>query len=289
MPIKYLGFDVPILLNDGSVKLSQNLEKSDILMGLNHTSVQVDDIEIIKDIICKIIPRYGCAFTIGVKNKIDKELVKTVAEFPLKSIKIDPYFLGFCIGLNNYQNDEIVFDIKEIYEEIYNYIISMVKHTNMKYTIEKNGFLKIIDCRVIDYFRFYGLFSGRSIPENYKYNKTNFRYRLLGGILDAKGIYFDIGGGGYYEITDDEDLIRDIDYIAKSVGLFTVLYKFSNNYTLKIFGNNLYNIHSILTKIEIIFPNPVCDYKIAPLLFDNRCVKLNISGENIALSDFTLI
>jgi len=223
-----------------------------------------------------------------VKNKIDKELVKTVANFPLIPIKIDPYFLGFCIGLNNYENEQIVFDVKEIYEEIYNYLISMIRHTNMKYTIEKNGYLKVIDCRVIDYFRFYGLFTTRSIPENYKYNKINFRYRLLGGLLDAKGIYIDIGGG-YYEITDDEELIRDIDYIAKSVGLFTVLYKKNDKYTLRIFGNNLCSIHSILTKIEIIMPNPICDFKVAPLLFDNRCVKLIISGENIALSDFTVI
>lgn len=88
MSIKYLGFDVPVLLNDGSMKLSQYLEKSDILMN----SVGIINVEIIKDVMCKVIPRYGSAFTIGTKNKIDKELVKTVAEFPMKPIKIDPYF-----------------------------------------------------------------------------------------------------------------------------------------------------------------------------------------------------
>ena len=282
MSIKYLGFDVPVLLKDGSTKLSQYLEKSDILLNY----IGIIDVEITKDIMCKVIPRYGSTFTIGTKNKIGNELLKTVAEFPMKPIKFDPYFIGFCIGLNNYKNEQIVFDVKDIYEEIYNYLISMIRHTNMKYTIEKNGYLKVTDCRVIDYFRFYGLFRGRNIPELYKCNKTNFRYRLLGGILDTKGRYF---GDGYFEITDEEDLIRDIDYVSKSLGLFTVLYKKNSYYTLRIFGNNLCNIHSILTKIEIIIPNPVCDYKIAPLLFDNRCVKLNISEENIALSDFTLI
>jgi hypothetical protein len=284
MSIKYLGFDVPVLLKDGSTKLSQYLENSDILLN----SVEITDVEITKDVIYKVIPRYGSSFTIGIKNKIDKELLKTVADFPLKQIKIDPYFLGFCIGSNNYENEHIMFDIKDVYEEIYTYLISMIRHTNMKYTIEKNGYLKVIDSRVIDYFRFYGLFNNRNIPENYKYNKTNFRYRLLGGILDAKGKYVDTGSG-YFEITDVEDLVRDTDYIAKSLGLFTVLYKKNNEYTLRIFGNNLSSIHSILTKIEIIMPNPICDFKIAPLLFDNRCVKLSISGENIALSDFTLI
>jgi hypothetical protein len=286
MSIKYLGFDVPVLLNDGSMKLSQYLEKSDILLN----SVEIFDVEIIKDKLYKIIPRYGSAFTIGVKNKINNELMKTVADFSMKQIKIDPYFVGFCIGCNNYENDQIVFDVKDIYEEIYNYLISMIRHTNMKYTIEKNGYLKVIDYRVIDYFRFYGLFNTRNIPENYKYNKTNFRYRLLGGILDAKGIYVNTDNGGYFEITDDEDLVKDIDYVAKSLGLFTILYKKNNEYTLRIFGNNLGNIHSILTKIEIITPNPLCDFKIAPILFDNRCVKLIVSGDkNIALSDFTLI
>ena len=163
----------------------------------------------------------------------------------------------------------------------------MIRHTNMKYTIEKNGYLKVIDCRVIDYFRFYGLFNSRNIPENYKYNKINFRYRLLGGILDAKG-KFDFGGG-YYEITEEENLIRDVDYIAKSVGLFTVLFKNCVDYTLRIFGNNLCNIYSLITKIENNIPDPVCDFKVAPLLFDNRCVKLIVSGENIVLSDFTMI
>ena len=167
MSIKYLGFDVPVLLNDGSTKLSQYLEKSDILLN----SVEITDVEITKDIIYKVIPRYGSSFTIGVKNKIDKELLKTVADFPLKQIKIDPYFLGFCIGSNNYENEHIMFDIKDVYEEIYTYLISMIRHTNMKYTIEKNGYLKVIDSRVIDYFRFYGLFNNRNIPENYKYNK----------------------------------------------------------------------------------------------------------------------
>jgi hypothetical protein len=287
MSIKYLGFDVHVLLFDGSIKLSQYLEKSDILMGLNHIPVEITDVEIIEDVLCKIIPRYGSSFTIGTKNKMDKELVKTIAKFPLKPIKFDPYFLGFCIGSNNYENEHIIFDIKDVYEEIYNYLISMIRHTNMKYTIEKNGYLKVIDSRVIDYFRFYGLFNNRNIPENYKYNKINFRYRLLGGILDAKG-KFDFGGG-YYEITEEEDLVRDIDYIAKSVGLFTVLFKNCNDYTLRIFGNNLCSIYSLITKIENIMPNPVCDFKVAPLLFDNRCVKLSIPEENITLSDFTLI
>lgn len=288
MSIKYLGFDVPVLLKDGSTILSQHLKDSDTLLGLYPNSVEITDIEIIKDVICKVIPRYGSTFTIGMRNKLDKELTKTYVDFPLKPIKIDPYFLGFCIGLNNYKNEQIIFDVKEIYEEIYNYLIAMIRHTNMKYTIEKNGYLKIIDCRVIEYFRFYGLFDNRNIPEIYKYNKINFRYRILGGILDSKGKYVDFGGG-YYEITDDEDLIRDIDYISKSVGLFTILYKNPDDYTLRIFGNNLCSIYSLITKMENNIPNPVCDFKVAPLLFDNRCVKLVVSGENIVLSDFTVI
>jgi hypothetical protein len=288
MSIKYLGFDVPVLLKDGSTKLSQHLKKSDILLGLHPNLVEINNVELIKDVICKVIPRFGSSFTIGIKNKLDKELTKTIVDFPLNPVKIDPYFLGFCIALNNYENEHIMFDVKDIYEEIYNYLISMIRHTNMKYTIEKNGYLKVTDSRVIDYFRFYGLFRERSIPENYKYNKTNFRYRLLGGILDAKGKYVDFGGG-YYEITDLEDLIRDVDYIAKSLGLFTILYKNSCDYTLRIFGNNLSSIYSLITKIENNMPNPVCDFKIAPLLFDNRCVKLIVSEENIALSDFTVI
>jgi hypothetical protein len=47
-------------------------------------------------------------------------------------------------------------------------------------------------------------------------------------------------------------------------------------------------MQSFLVKPDIL-PNPVCDYKIAPILFDTKCVKLNISGENMTLADFTMI
>jgi len=282
MSVKYLGFDVPVLLKDGTTRLSQNLKISDTLLGLYPNTVQINKIEIINDKLYKVIPRYGLSFTIGNQNKINtKELVKTIVDFPLKSIKVDPYFLGLCFACNNYKDQQIIFNIKDTHEEIYNYLFSMISNTNIKYIIE-NDFFKIIDDRIIDYFSFHGF---RNIPDIYKYNKINFRYKLLGGILDAKGKYFD----NYYEIIDDEHLIRDIDYVAKSVGLYTVLYKKTDKYLLRITGNNLCNIQSFITKIEMILPNPVCDYKIAPILFDDKCVKINISGENIVLSDFTVI
>jgi hypothetical protein len=84
------------------------------------------------------------------------------------------------------------------------------------------------------------------------------------------------------------ELITDIDYIAKSVGLYTILYKKDSKFLLHICGNKLCYMQSFLLKPDIL-PNPVCDYKIAPILFDTKCIKLNISGENITLADFTMI
>jgi hypothetical protein len=287
MSIKYLGFNVPVLLKDGTTRLSQHLKTSDILSPVT----SINNIEIINDKLYKIIPRYGSDFIIGHQNKINnKELKKTIIDFPLKPIKIDPYFIGLCIANNNYNNEQIVFNVKDTNEEIYNYVISMIEYINIKYIIE-NGFLKINDPRIIDYFHFYSLFNNRIIPDIYKYNKLNFRYRILSGILDAKGHYFHFDGnrGGYYEIIDDDErLITDIDYIAKSVGLYTILYKKNSQFLLHICGNNLCYMQSFLLKPDML-PNPVCDYKIAPILFDTKCVKLNISGENITLADFTMI
>jgi len=285
MSIKYLGFNVPVLLKDGTSRLSQHLKTSDII----HPNNTLDNIEIINDKLYKIIPRYGSDFIISHQNKINnKELSKTFIDFPLKPIKIDPYFIGLCIANNNYDNEQIVFNVVNTHEEIYNYLLSMIEYTNIKYIIE-NGLLKINDPRIIDYFRFYGLFNNRIIPDIYKYNKLNFRYRILSGILDAKGRYLHFYGnrGGYYEIIDDEELITDIDYIAKSVGLYTILYK-KSQFLLHICGNKLCNMQSFVSKPDIL-PNPVCDYKIAPILFDTKCIKLNISGENITLADFTMI
>lgn len=47
---------------------------------------------------------------------------KTFIDFPLKPIKIDPYFIGLCIGNNNYDNEQIVFNVVNTHEEIYNYL-----------------------------------------------------------------------------------------------------------------------------------------------------------------------
>jgi hypothetical protein len=69
MSIKYLGFNVPVLLKDGTSRLSQHLKTSDII----HPNNTLDNIEIINDKLYKIIPRYGSDFIISHQNKINNK------------------------------------------------------------------------------------------------------------------------------------------------------------------------------------------------------------------------
>ena len=62
MSIKYLGFNVPILLSDGNIKLSQDLKHDDLLLNKSSEIVSIKNIEFMEDDMYRIITKYNSNF-----------------------------------------------------------------------------------------------------------------------------------------------------------------------------------------------------------------------------------
>jgi hypothetical protein len=302
MSIKYLGFDVPVLLSDGNIKLSQDLKKDDFLFDKTSKIVNIDNIEIIEDDLYMIITKYNSNFVIGSEhilntisnineyvysNKIKdynvnnlNSIIKTEINFSFQKVKIDPYFLGIWIGISC-QNYKFYSD--KLDHKIYNYIIHMLCRLNIEFSITSNS-LDILDERFKKYFKFYNLDEKRYIPIQYKNNKTDYRLKLLAGILDSKSNNIN---NSFYEIIDSNDIIYDINFIAQSLGFYTILY----HKKMLIFGNNLSSIPMLSdNKItcETDDSTILYGFKIARLI-NRKCIKIDVDSKNIVLGDFTVI
>jgi hypothetical protein len=302
MSIKYLGFNVPILLSDGNIKLSQDLKHNDLLFNKSSEIVKINNIEIIEDDMYRIITKYNTNFVIGSEHILDtisnindyvysnkiknynvnslNSIIKTEIKFQFQKVKIDPYFLGIWIGLSC-QNFKIFSD--KLDDKIYNYIIHMLCRLNIEFSITSNS-LDILDERFKKYFKFYNLDKKRHIPIEYKNNKTEYRIKLLAGILDSKSNNIN---DYYYEIIDSNEIISDINLIAQSLGFYTIIY----HKKMLIFGNYL-SLIPMLSDNRIINDTNVSTtlfgFKIAPLL-DRKCIKIDIDKKNIVLGNFTVI
>jgi hypothetical protein len=302
MSIKYLGFNVPVLLSDGNIKLSQDLKKDDLLLDKSSKITKINNIEFIEDDMYKIITKYNSNFIIGSEhvlntisnindyiysNKIKEyninnlnSIIKTDINFNFQKIKIDPYFLGIWIGLSC-KNFKFYSDKLNV--KIYNYIIHMLCRLNIEFSITSNS-LEIFDERFKKYFKFYNLEEKRHIPNEYKNNKAEYRIKLLAGILDSKSNNI---SNSFYEIIDSNDIIKDINFIAQSLGFYTILY----HKKMLIFGNDLSCI-PMLSDNKIINENNISTtlfgFKIAPL-FDKKCIKINTDSKDIVLGDFTVV
>uniref|UniRef100_A0A6C0E0Y2 DOD-type homing endonuclease domain-containing protein n=1 Tax=viral metagenome TaxID=1070528 RepID=A0A6C0E0Y2_9ZZZZ len=302
MSIKYLGFNVPVLLSDGNIKLSQDLKKDDLLLDKSSKITKINNIEFIEDDMFKIITKYNSNFIIGSEhvlntisnindyiysNKIKdyninnlNSIIKTDINFNFQKIKIDPYFLGIWIGLSC-KNFKFYSDKLNV--KIYNYIIHMLCRLNIEFSITSNS-LEIFDERFKKYFKFYNLEEKRHIPNEYKNNKAEYRIKLLAGILDSKSNNI---SNSFYEIIDSNDIIKDINFIAQSLGFYTILY----HKKMLIFGNDLscipmLNDNKIINETNI--STTLFGFKIAPL-FDKKCIKINTDSKDIVLGDFTVV
>lgn len=306
MPIKYLGYNIPLLLSNGTVKLAKDIRDDDILVGIYSETVKILNIKYVSNDMYRIIPRYGSSFVIGCNhnlitisqktndvksykvsemNKSSLSIMKMNIDFNYINIKIDPYFLGIWLGS---ELNEFKININKIDKCIYNYILSMIDKLNLSYCNILNDELIITDNRIIDYFKMLDLFDKKYIPEDYKYNKSVFRLRLLAGILDIRGIYNVLNE--YFEVSGGEELIKDINFIAQSLGLYTNLYKKNGNiWRIIILGENLKDIPMITSnRVLLLSKSIIVDFKIAPI-FDRNCVKIEVSSDTIVLEDFTVI
>lgn len=183
-------------------------------------------------------PEYGEVCNINVTDYIakSKKFKQTFSgyrhkgiNFPTTSTLIDPYWLGLWLGDGNNHNTGITSIDSEVVDTVYSYATKL----GMKVTINQN---KNKTCPtytinsgrtgrrnpLISLLRHYNLLRNKHIPVEYSRNDYNTRLSLLAGLIDSDGYY---KLGGYSFTLKDEQLIKDIAFIANSLGFKTKLHK----------------------------------------------------------------
>jgi len=116
-------------------------------------------------------------------------------EFKKREVPIDPYFMGYWLGIENDVNQETASKDNEII---------------------KNAAEAVKDGATLNVLRNLSIPNNKRIPELYKINSRKNRLELLAGLMDANG---NLTNGCFEIITKHETLSHDIQFLCRSLGL----------------------------------------------------------------------
>ena len=239
---KCLGKNTPILMFDGSMKMVQDVQVGDVLMGDDSGPRNVLTLARGKETMYKIIYENGGEYIVNeshilsLKRASDGSVVDiSVAEylakmggdnigeklfgyrvpvyFSEKPVEIDPYLLGHWLG----KNSDVI----------------------SKQSLEK-----------------YNLIDNVHIPYEYKCNSVDIQMKLLSGFIDSCS---SISDSSYIITKKNKKLINDIVYLARSIGfkVYTEINVKKNveYYSVIIYGyipsiQSAFNFHNDLSNEE---------------------------------------
>jgi RecA/RadA recombinase len=185
-------------------------------------------------------------------------------DFNKKELTIDPYILGCLIGDGGLTNKTpiITTSDEEILNKFYDYCLQNnleLKHiSRYDYRIKSNN--KHLPNNLTIKLKDLGLMGKDShskfIPEIYKINCIEYRYKILQGLMDTDGCCYEYGAE---YTTVSYQLALDIKFLLESLGFLCKIKKRQtkcndksfDSYRLSISGNDLSKIFSLNRKKSI--------------------------------------
>ena len=223
------AINTPIILSDGKIKMVQDINVGELLMGDDSTPRTVTSLARGEDEMYEIIPNNGESYTVNQEHILCLKAVnypiinRTNTSYNVRYIKNNKFMLRkFFYEKNNEQQKKI--EAEQFFNISKNNIIEISVVDYLKLSEIKKSFLKTY--RVPVEFReqkvdieAYNLITQNSefIPDNYKYNSKENRLNLLASLIDRFGIF----QNNYFEISilmGKENLINDIIYLSRSLG-----------------------------------------------------------------------
>lgn len=190
----------------------------------------------------------------------------TGVEFDIRDVPIDPYLIGYWLGVCSNSDIEAVLgdehsdrstintdkEIVDVFTiELSKYNLELQHIGDSKYITQRDD-----SYRQNDTDRFTGVLSdlnlinNKHIPNLYKINSREKRLQLLAGIIDANASQIN----NYIEITHkSKKLIEDIEYLCLSLGFMVTYREIKKNKTgvyhrLNIFGEGMEHIPVVLDR-----------------------------------------
>lgn len=241
---KCLGFNTPIMMFNGSIKMVQNVKVGDVIMGDNSTPRNVLSI-------CRgQEPLYKISYSSGSYIVNQSHILSLICKHTLKIIDISVSdYINNTDKYSNLMGYRVSISFPEIYVDIDPYTFGTQLCATK--TVQHN------------------------ILNKYICNSRNIRLNVLAGVIDMCGMFVN----DFYEIVLDNNqkLVCHIEYIARSLGFITK--KISNN-TIQVSGDTLHEIpvrvvwkvtHNNLTKSQNYFNNvsEILPITIEPIGFGN--------------------
>lgn len=239
------GRDTKIMMYDGSVKMVQDINIGDQLMGDDSKPRNVLSLARGREKLYKVTPKKGNSYIVNESHilslKCSSEYSKTQKKdtvvdisvkewltlpesyrgrggvlygyrvpvsFNHKDVTLDPYILGLWLGDGNSRTTSITTANAEAR------IMKIRRHdmNNIECALstdigKSNSMFSLL--------RDMNLITNKHIPSQYKYNSRGIQLQVLAGLIDADG---HLREKGYDIIQKDEQLLDDIIFIARSLG-----------------------------------------------------------------------
>lgn len=309
---KYLGINVPILMFDGEIKMSQDIRIGDEIMGDDSTprrvllTYQGEEMKLFR-----IIPRFSKSFVVGefhdllvtnndrksflinIKNfffmtdKNNYQLNNIFINYPTKFIPIPPYIFGLLIANNKITENIASINVENI--NIKNYVENTFKNLEIKYVYDElETSIHITDKLVLTVLNNVNI-NVNSIPEYLINNDTIILSKFLAGIIDVLG-KIDMQKNCYILENILEKVINDLVKICNTLGFHCISYKSKvpNYKTIHIYGTYITDL-PILSDKKLQKQDLVNDFRIASLN-EGKYVAIKINnGRFICLGDSTIL
>lgn len=204
-----------VLMYDGSLKMVQNVQVGDQVMGPDSKPRNVLELCRNSDEMFEIKPKRGPSYIVNLQHKLvvaQRDYHPNVSE-----MTVENYLALDQTKKNNLQIfrarvDWPYIQVKDPYETGL-CLLDTIQRTSF-FVSDENG-----NEREIPSEKKGRQFSGRFIPREYMINSSEVRYEVLAGIIDSDGRY-EPSYGRYY-IPCNSSFADDLVFLARSLGLFS--------------------------------------------------------------------
>jgi superfamily II DNA or RNA helicase len=252
---KCLGKNTPILMFDGTVKLVQDIQVGELIMGDDSMPRTILSLARGRETMYKVKSKKGDAYIVNESHilslKYSTYMNKHIAKnsvldisvtdylnlpksyhgrggpllgyrvpivFDKKPIEIDPYLVGYWLGDGMSKGTMVTTQEASVIK----YLADCFKTKHTSLYLKYNG--QQYDYRInslhknnilMDFLRKYNMINNKHIPLHYKCNARHIQLELLAGLIDSDGYYHQ----NCYEIVQkNERLLDDIVFLARSLG-----------------------------------------------------------------------
>jgi superfamily II DNA or RNA helicase len=244
---KCLGRDTPVMMYDGTIKMVQDVQVGEYIMGDDSTPRTVLTTCTGFEQMYRIVPTKGDAYIVNESHILSLKLstnksekngqvvdisVRDFLQLPLgrqrdmkgyrvpihfaeKEVPFDPYMFGYWLGDGTSRSAAITSQDATVLH----YFSRNLGKYGMFLSYTSKYDYRMIDSKKPNYFfksmRDLNVIQNKHVPHVYKCNSRRVQLELLAGFIDADGSAL---LGGWDVVQKNEKLLDDIIFVARSLG-----------------------------------------------------------------------